>query len=268
VLCLTAAVSCFVLLVLYKLSTRIDNSLRAIALEIKSIDEEIASKDHEKSRKLIKDLNLARQSRKSRQQQVIPMTVLPNRKRRTFLSLPESTWDAPIQKGGVGKKTDSAGERETRSAIENIFKTPFPKSRPNFLYNPVTSNRVLDPMDEDVGSKKRDAGAQRWPGSNDPFAEGADDDENGAYLELDCFSKKLLVACEFSGIQHYKFNEFFHGSLSGFHEQRYRDDMKKSLCLKFGVKLIVVPYTIKQDAIRSYIIEQAKKLRLLDDDFS
>ena len=257
-LCLTAAVFFVVLLVLYKLSTRIDRSLRAIALEIKNIDEDI---DYEKSRTLIKDLTLARQIRTSKKH--VP-NALPHKKRRTFLSLPESTWDAPTN----GKKPDSAGERATRSAIETIFKTPFPKSRPNFLYNPVTSNRVLDPLDEDVGSKKRDVNAQHWPGSDDPFAEGAEDDENGAYLELDCFSKKLLIACEFSGMQHYKFNEFFHGSLSGFHAQRYRDEMKKNQCLKFGVRLIVVPYTIKQDDIHAYIVEQAKKLHLLEDDFS
>jgi hypothetical protein len=249
-----------VLVFFCKFSKSLTTSLHIMTTEIVSIDKEVEASGsvHEKSRRLIKDLAHARTRRQSEKMAV----TVQRSKRRPLPGLPQSTWSESVTKK---KGMDSAGERETRVAMENIFGTEFPKSRPNFLYNAVTSLRQRMPEDDDALAMARDPGAKPWPGTNGPFAEGAEDDEYGAYLELDCFSKTLLIACEFNGTQHYKFNEFFHGSLNGFHAQRYRDELKKNRCMQYGVRLIIVPYTVKPGQIHDFIVSQAKKMKLLDE---
>jgi hypothetical protein len=64
-------------------------------------------------------------------------------------------------------------------------------------------------------------------------------------MELDLFCEELKLAVEFNGAQHYKFCSFFHRSESDFNDQIARDKLKNELCEKNGVKLITVPYTIK-----------------------
>ena len=129
-----------------------------------------------------------------------------------------SSFKTPINKK---QKSDSKGEIECRKVIENIFKIPFPKCRPDFLKNQVT-------------------------GSN-------------YNLELDCYNDKLKIAVEYNGSQHYKYNSYFHKNKDAFENQKYRDFMKKTLCEKNGILLIEVPYTIKIENIRNYIIQELKK---------
>jgi hypothetical protein len=44
-----------------------------------------------------------------------------------------------------------------------------------------------------------------------------------------------------------------------FYNIKYRDKMKDTLCRENGVKLIVVPYTVKLDDIKQYILDKIKK---------
>jgi hypothetical protein len=115
---------------------------------------------------------------------------------------------------------DSKGEIECRHILEDIFKTRFNKTRPDFLRNTVTGGLHN--------------------------------------LELDCYSDKLRLAVEYNGIQHYKYVPFFHKNKEAFLNQKYRDYMKRQLCKENRITLIEVPYDVKISDIRSYIINQLK----------
>ncbi len=120
--------------------------------------------------------------------------------------------------------TESKGELECRRVLESIFKVPFPKARPDFLFNEVT----------------------------------------GQNLELDMFNPHLKLACEYNGKQHYHFNSFMHNnSHSNFHNQKYRDNIKRKVCKQLGITLLEVPYTVKIDEIEEFIISKLKNYNLI-----
>ena len=116
---------------------------------------------------------------------------------------------------------ESRGEIECRKVLESIFKKPFPKARPDILKNPVTS----------------DGGVQN-------------------NLELDCYNKDLGIAVEYNGIQHYKYIPYFHKTKDSFHNQKYRDYMKRQMCENNGIYLIEVPYTVEVKDIRTFISDK------------
>lgn len=121
---------------------------------------------------------------------------------------------------------ESKGEVECRRVLEQLFNKPFPKIRPNFLRNPVTSEEMSD--------------------NN---------------LELDCYNDELKLAVEYNGAQHYKYIPYFHKSKDSFHNQKYRDYMKQNMCKENGITLIEVPYTVKVEDIKSFLL---KKLSFTD----
>ena len=82
---------------------------------------------------------------------------------------------------------DSRGETETRQCLEAYFRRPFPKSRPDFMVNPVTGSQYN--------------------------------------LELDCYNESLRLAVEYQGEQHYKFIPYFHKNREAFLNQKYRDEL-------------------------------------------
>jgi hypothetical protein len=120
---------------------------------------------------------------------------------------------------------ESKGEAECRRVLQELFKRSFPKARPDFLRNPVTGGNFN--------------------------------------LELDCFCRELRLAVEYSGQQHYKYVPYFHKNKEAFLNQKYRDDMKKRICKEHGIHLIEVPYTVKVQDIRSYLIKNLSSLGYL-----
>lgn len=138
----------------------------------------------------------------------------------------KGTWSSrlflPTKQNSVRRPPqESKGEIECRKVVEDYFKKPFPKARPNFLRNPITS------------------------GENSPNN-----------LELDCYNDELRIAVEYNGVQHYKYIPYFHKSQDGFHNQKYRDYIKRDLCVKNGIFLIEVPYTVKVPDIKGYILDK------------
>jgi hypothetical protein len=120
--------------------------------------------------------------------------------------------------------SESKGELECRRVLEKIYKVPFPKARPDFLFNEIT----------------------------------------GQNLELDMFNPHLKLACEYNGKQHYAFNSFMHNnSHANFHNQKYRDEIKKKVCKKLGIYLIEVPYTVKIEEIEEFMISKLKNYNLI-----
>lgn len=117
--------------------------------------------------------------------------------------------------------TESKGERECRRVLEKLTNRPFPKQRPQSMNNLVTK----------------------------------------VNLELDCYNDELKIACEYNGIQHYKFTPYFHKNNEAFMNQKYRDQMKRDLCERNGIRLIEVPYSIKHEDIEPFLIKELFKLR-------
>jgi len=130
--------------------------------------------------------------------------------------------EKPVKKRGP--PTESKGEKECRRVLEMLYRKPFPKARPDFMFNPVTNQN----------------------------------------LELDMFNIELKIACEYNGQQHYKFNKWMHrNSHVNFQNQQYRDTVKRDACKKLGIHLIEVPYTIKNENIQNFIISNLRDNKLL-----
>lgn len=113
---------------------------------------------------------------------------------------------------------DSKLELQAKFILENIFKQPFVKVRPDFLKNDVT----------------------------------------GYNLELDLYNSNLKLAVEINGDQHYKFIPFFHRNKDAFTKQRYRDEMKKWKCEQAGITLIDVPYSVGEKGLKPYLVKRLR----------
>lgn len=113
---------------------------------------------------------------------------------------------------------DSKLEVKTKLILEYIFKRPFVKIRPDFLRNEVT----------------------------------------GYNLEIDLYNDDLKLGVEVNGDQHYKFVPFFHRNKDQFVKQRYRDEMKKMKCEREGITLIEIPYSVGEDGLKPYLLDQLR----------
>lgn len=79
---------------------------------------------------------------------------------------------------------------------------------------------------------------------------------NGKNLELDMYNPELNIACEYNGIQHEKYSPFFHKSYQDFIDQQKRDQFKYNKCRELGIKLIIVPSSVKFENLESFIRSQ------------
>lgn len=138
----------------------------------------------------------------------------------TYSYSPQGVFRSYLPQRGPPK--ESRGEKECRRVLQKIFKKPFNKCRPNFLNNPVTGGRFN--------------------------------------LELDCYEESLRLACEYNGVQHYKYIPYFHKNKEAFLNQKYRDDMKRRICQENKINLIEVPNTVALDDIESFIRQKLKMI--------
>lgn len=114
-------------------------------------------------------------------------------------------------------------ELQSKVILENVFKKPFERIRPDFLRNDVT----------------------------------------GQNLEIDLYNEELRLAVEVQGEQHYKFTPFFQKNKEAFMNQKYRDEMKKEKCRQNGVILIEVPYKVGEKGLREYLLDQLRLKKFL-----
>lgn len=75
----------------------------------------------------------------------------------------------------------------------------------------------------------------------------------GFRMELDGFSKKLSLAFEFQGVQHYRATRFFHQRDRTIALQRTDDRRKRTLCRRHGITLIQVPYKLSHEGYPKFI---------------
>jgi len=111
------------------------------------------------------------------------------------------------------RANESRGEAICRQTLEQIYKSPFISTRPDFLKNPRT----------------------------------------GKNLELDGFNEDLRIAFEYNGEQHYKYPNDFHKTKDDFEDQIMRDQYKLKKCEEYEVYLITVPYDIPHKHIPKFI---------------
>lgn len=71
--------------------------------------------------------------------------------------------------------------------------------------------------------------------------------QTGRRLELDFYCAELQLAVEYNGMQHYRFTPRFHKTAEDLGAQQYRDSMKRLLCARRGVRLVVLHATPKRD---------------------
>jgi hypothetical protein len=88
--------------------------------------------------------------------------------------------------------------------------------------------------------------------------------ETNRNLELDCYNEDLKIAIEYNGAQHYVYPNVFHKNKDAFLRYVRNDSYKRRMCDAQGIYLITIPYTVKKDKIKAYIIEKSKDL--FDDD--
>lgn len=82
-------------------------------------------------------------------------------------------------------------------------------------------------------------------------------------LELDGYSEKYNLAYEYDGMQHSKFIKHFHQTQENFEARKQKDLLKDKLCSDRGTKLIRIPYTIKYDEIKGYIVNKCNELNII-----
>jgi hypothetical protein len=111
--------------------------------------------------------------------------------------------DGFLRGKGCANCSKSRSEKLTREIFERIMSVEFPTVRPDFLKNPKT----------------------------------------GYNLELDGYNENLKLAFEYNGIQHYKFEKYFHDTEDAFKIQREHDEFKYKKCVELGITLISIPYT-------------------------
>lgn len=120
------------------------------------------------------------------------------------------------QRTGQRGRFISRGERLCCQTMERIYGAPFSSIWPKWLVNPNTNHT----------------------------------------LELDCYNEELQIAVEYNGEQHYKWPNFTNQTYQQFLDQAARDQLKRELCDRNGVYLIVVPYHVPYDNIPAFIMSQ------------
>lgn len=76
-------------------------------------------------------------------------------------------------------------------------------------------------------------------------------------LELDCYNEDLKIAFEYDGHFHFEVRSGFNNDLN---RTKYLDSLKNKICLENGVKLIRIPYWLKDQEIKSIINEEYTQL--------
>lgn len=120
-------------------------------------------------------------------------------------------------------KPKSRAEAMTKEIVEKMFNREFFTVRPPFLQVPKEYTRT--------GTRT-------------------------VCVELDLFNKELMLAIEYNGIQHYIYPNVWDRDYESFESRRAYDLLKTKACRRYNVYLIVVPYTVPPDTIKSFIYER------------
>lgn len=79
------------------------------------------------------------------------------------------------------------------------------------------------------------------------------------FVFIDFYLPKYNCFVEYNGKQHYEFVPYFHKSKDDFERQQFRDFIVRDYCEQKGIKLIEIPYWLKD-----YEVEELLKTELND----
>ncbi|MCK5561674.1 MAG: zinc-ribbon domain-containing protein, partial [Thermoplasmata archaeon] len=130
-----------------------------------------------------------------------------------------ASWDNVMRGKWCPVCAGSRMERSCRIIFELLFQKKFRKSKPKWLINPYTTNR----------------------------------------LELDGYCKSLHLAFEYHGAQHYSQHKFFSKTEEEFQIRKEIDKIKKRLCKEHNVTLIEIPYFIKDENLANFIVKKIQE---------
>jgi len=147
-------------------------------------------------------------------------SILNSSRSLTLTRTPQYPTHSHAPSGSRSLPKESRGEAECRRVLQQLFQKPFTSQRPDFLRNPVTGGNFN--------------------------------------LELDCYNSAMGLAVEYNGVQHYKYSPYFHRNKDQFMTQKYRDDMKRRICKEKDITLIEVPYTVKVEDIKDFIVKACR----------
>ncbi len=82
--------------------------------------------------------------------------------------------------------------------------------------------------------------------------------ERGNRMELDGYNKRLGLAFEYQGRQHYESVAHFHRESNAFKKRISDDKRKRELCIERDVALIEIPYKIGYEDMVDFIIKECK----------
>ena len=85
--------------------------------------------------------------------------------------------------------------------------------------------------------------------------------DRGNKMEYDGYNEEFKIAFEYHGKQHYE-NIFHFHKTETLERRKFNDKLKQSLSEENGVKLIIIPYYIKNNDIPKFIYEELLKINL------
>ena len=80
-------------------------------------------------------------------------------------------------------------------------------------------------------------------------------------IELDGYNENLQIAFEYNGYQHYEVAHFDAYSKKGLKERKERDSQRRRVCKKLGIRLIEIPYTVKDEELCDFVFNKLKYVR-------
>ncbi|MFW9877719.1 MAG: hypothetical protein ACFFG0_31920, partial [Candidatus Thorarchaeota archaeon] len=86
--------------------------------------------------------------------------------------------------------------------------------------------------------------------------------EKGNQMHLDGYNSKLKFGFEYNGKQHYKFIPHWFETRKNFEERKLDDELKKKLCEKHNITLIIVSYNVNFDKMESFIKKKCIEKRI------
>jgi len=95
---------------------------------------------------------------------------------------------------------------------------------------------------------------------NFPFVAIHEEHHIGQRLYLDIYLPSIQAAFEIDGIQHSRYNAFFHGDETNFFRQIYNDKVKARLCKEKGIKLLRISHEWTDTEVIQYVIDSIRSV--------
>jgi hypothetical protein len=76
------------------------------------------------------------------------------------------------------------------------------------------------------------------------------------FVFIDFYLPEHNIFIEYNGKQHYEYVPYFHKSKGDFERQQSRDRIVRSYCKEQGIKLIEIPYWLKDNEVKNLLNDQ------------